>query len=238
MIFVLIIVFGLLTFVGFMFFRNFVVRWIIGGLSFVILALSVGMLTLHIKDNWGMKNVTTQTSHQIFTAGDKDAPYGLMIKSEIGKDTGNYVLIFRNDENSAKYDINFTPDQKHIVEAVKKTATYKLTKSDTAKVVTTTTRREFGSNLMKSLFDAGNEQNDLVKKRSVVYVPRDTWLVLTADQVKKLEKESPAMQAQMQAELKANPAKAAQLAELQKSNPQEYAKMQVQQIKQLLGIKK
>ena len=40
----------------------------------------------------------------------------------------------------------------------------------------------------------------------------------------------------MEAQLKADPQKAAQLAALQKSNPTEYVKMQVKQIKQLLGI--
>ena len=45
-----------------------------------------------------------------------------------------------------------------------------------------------------------------------------------------------AMQKQMEAQLKADPQQAAQLAALQKSNPTEYAKMQVKQIKQLLGI--
>ncbi|RZI48408.1 DUF4811 domain-containing protein [Lactococcus kimchii] len=237
LIFILIIVFTILTFYGLMFIKNKPVSKIIGGTSLFILILSVGMLLFHIKDNWGMKEVTTSTTHQIYTAGDKTAAYGMMIKAEIGKNTGNYVLIYRNDKNSAKPDTNFKPDQKNIIEAVKKTATYKLTDSEKATVTTTTTRRVWKSDLFKNLFSVGDENKELVKQHSVVSVPKATWLVLTQDQVEKLAKEAPAMQKQMEAQLKANPEKAAELAQLQKTDPTAYAKMQVEQIKQLLGIK-
>jgi hypothetical protein len=120
---------------------------------------------------------------------------------------------------------------------VKKSATYKLVDADKATVTTTTVRLQFKSDAMKFWFGIGGQQNQLVSQKSVVAVPKDTWLVLTQAQVEKLTKEAPAMQKQMEAEVKANPEKAMQLAELQKSNPKEYAKMQVEQIKQLLGIK-
>ena len=237
LILALIIVFTILTFYGLMFIKNKLASGIIGGVSLIILILSVGMLLFHIKDNWGMKEVTTTSTHQIYTAGDKSAPYGMMIKAEIGKNTGNYVLVYRNSADSAKPDTNFKPDTKNIIEAVKKSATYKLADVDTAKVTTTTTRRVWSSDLMKKLFDIGSENKELVKQHSVVTVPKDTWLVLTQAQVEKLTKEAPAMQKQMEAQLKADPAKAMQLAELQKTNPTAYAKMQVEQIKALLGIK-
>ncbi len=236
MIILLIILFAAFVIIGFFYVKG-AASWIVGSLSMLLLALSMIALAYHDQTNWGMKEVTTTSTHQIYTAGDKTAPYGLMIKAEIGQNTGNYVLVFRNNANSAKPDTNFEPNQNNIVESVKKSATYQLTDTTTAKVQTTTTRLEFSSNLMKLLFGIGGEQNTLVKQHSVVSVPQDTWLVLTQSQVETLTKKAPQMQAQMEAELKANPAKALQLAELQKSNPKEYAKMQVEQIKQLLGIK-
>ncbi len=139
-------------------------------------------------------------------------------------------------KNRKKADTNFKPDEKHISEAVKKSATYKLVDDTKATVTTKTTRRVWSSDFYKLLFSVGGEQNELVKQNSVVSVPKDTWLVLTQNQVKKLSQEAPAMQKQMEAQLKVDPQKAAQLAALQKSNPTEYAKMQVKQIKQLLGI--
>ncbi|WP_353891584.1 DUF4811 domain-containing protein [Lactococcus lactis subsp. lactis] len=236
LIILLLVVFMIGTFFGFMFIKNTIAHWLVGGISFLLLAGSVAMLTMHIRDNWGMKEVTTSTTHQIYTAGDKSAPYGMMIKAEIGKNTDNYVFVYRNNEKSEKADTNFKPDEKHISEAVKKSATYKLVDDTKATVTTKTTRRVWSSDFYKLLFSVGGEQNELVKQNSVVSVPKDTWLVLTQDQVKKLGQEAPAMQKQMEAQLKADPQKAAQLAALQKSNPTEYSKMQVKQIKQLLGI--
>ncbi|MFC4652375.1 DUF4811 domain-containing protein [Lactococcus nasutitermitis] len=273
LILALIIVFGILTFFGFMFLKNAAARYIVGGVSLIILALSVVMLTFHIRDNWGMKEVTTSTSHVVYTAGDKSAAYGMMIKAEIGKNTGNYVLIYRNDKNSKNPDTNFKPDEKNIVEAVKKSATYKQVAGNTAKVTTKTTRRVWKSDFFKVLFGIGDENKELVKQHSVVSVPKDTWLVLTADQVKELQKKAPEMaaaakkeqEAQVQAAIqkalteavanvpaaqkeaamaaakpavteKVEAAAKAQMAELQ-NNPKAYAKLQVTQIRETLGIK-
>ena len=237
MIILIIVIFTVLTFYGFMFIKNTFVRTLVGGVSVLVLALSVFALTAHLSKNWGMKEVTETSTQQVYTAGDKSAPYGMMIKSEIGQNTGNYVLVFRTSADQKEAKANFVPDQKHIVEAIKKTATYELVSADQAQVVTTTVRREFSSNLMSTLFGLGGERNELVSQKAVVKVPRDTWLVLTQAQVEKLSKEAPAMQKQMEVELKANPEKAMKLAELQKTNPKEYGKMQVEQIKQLLEIK-
>lgn len=236
MIILVITLFTLLTFFGFMYVKGRTARLFAGGISVVLLALTVLAFTLHFNQHWGMKEVTKTTSHEIYTAGEAKAPYGMMIKSEIGKNTGNYVLVYRNDQTSAKPDTNFVPDQKNIIEAVKKSASYKLVDTDTAKVVTTTTRYKFSSGFMKLLFGMGGEENSLVKESSVVEVPKDTWLVLTQDQVKTLTEKAPEMQKEAEAQLKTDPAKAMQLAQLQKSDPKSYATLQVKQIKTLLGI--
>lgn len=70
---------------------------------------------------------------------------------------------------------------------MKKTATYKIAAVKTASVTTTTTRRVFKNDFWKLIFGVGGEQNELVKQHSVVTVPKDTWLVLTQDQVKKID---------------------------------------------------
>lgn len=236
MIIIIVIVLTALAFWSWMFIKNNITRWIIGGASLLLLALSILGLTLHFSNNWGMKKVTTTTTQQIYTAGEISAPYGMLIKAEIGKNTNNYVLVYRNNENDKKPTTNFMPDEKHITEAVKKSATYKLVNSDKAQVVTTKTTRQFSSNFMKFLFGVGGEQNELVKKRSVVEVPRDTWLVLTEQQVIKLQKEAPVLQAQMQTWLSGDPSAAKWVQGMQEKDPQGYAKLQVQEIKKLLGI--
>ncbi|HCN74503.1 DUF4811 domain-containing protein [Pseudolactococcus plantarum] len=236
LIILLVIIFMIGTFFGFMFIQNRLARWLVGGVCFLLLAGSVAMLTLHIKDNWGMKKVNTATSRRIYTAGEKSAPYGVLIKAEIGKDTNNYVFVYRHDKTSDKPEANFKPDEKNIVEAIKKTATYELVDENKAMVTTYTTRRVWASNFYKLLFSVGGEQNELVREHSVVSVPKNTWLVLTQDQAQKLKQEAPAMQKQMTEALKANPQKAAELTGLQTSNPAAYAALQVKQMKQLLGI--
>ena len=70
LIILLVIIFMIGTFFGFMFIQNRLARWLVGGVCFLLLAGSVAMLTLHIKDNWGMKKVNTATSRRIYTAGE------------------------------------------------------------------------------------------------------------------------------------------------------------------------
>jgi hypothetical protein len=186
MIIAFFVVFMAITFSSFMFVKNSkTVRWLAGGVSFALLAVSVLALTLHFTVNWGMEEVTTSTSRPIYTAGDTSAPYGVLVTSEVGKGTGDYVLTYRNDKDSEKPETNFKPDTTDIAEAVKKSATYRLTSDTTAKVVTTTTRLEYSSGFARVLFGFGSDEGTLVKQRSVVYVPH-TWKVLTAQQAKAL----------------------------------------------------
>ena len=114
LIILLMVVFMIGTFFGFMFIKNTIGHWLVGGISFLLLVGSVTMLTMHIKENWGMKEITTSTLQPIYTAGDKSASYGILIKEEIGENTDSYVFGYRNKENSLKPDINFKPDEKNI----------------------------------------------------------------------------------------------------------------------------
>lgn len=52
LIILLLVVFMIGTFFGFMFIKNTIAHWLVGGISFLLLAGSVAMLTMHIKDNW------------------------------------------------------------------------------------------------------------------------------------------------------------------------------------------
>ncbi|GAK31639.1 hypothetical protein WOSG25_120310 [Weissella oryzae SG25] len=235
MIILLIVLFAIATYVSLVVVKPLSGRIIAGTISLLLLSGSVLILTMHISQNWGMKEVTTTTTKNIYTAGETSAPYGMMIKAEIGQGTNNYVLIYRTSANEKKPSVNFKPNASSIdkiVTAVKKSATYKLTDTTTAKAVTKTTRLTYSSAMTKALFDWGTENHRLVKQATVVEVPKDTWLVLTAGQVAKLQKLAP----QMQAQAAADPAKAAQMQALAKSDPTAYAKLQVSAIKQALGI--
>lgn len=251
MIIILVILFAALVVYGFFFIKNKIVSQIVGLVSMLLLALSMVALAYHDTNNWGMKEVTTTTTSQIYTAGESSTPYGVMIKNPVGTDAANYMFMYRTSPsaqmtahfgtkswpvNDAKTGLqSYMKD--NVVEVSKKSSNYSLVSTDKAQSVTKTTRLEFSSKLMEALFSVGGEAGTLVKQTTTVEVPKDTWLVLTMDQSTKLSKEAPQMQAQMKAELAADPAKAMQMQELQKSDPAAYAKLQVTQIKQLLGIK-
>ncbi|MGL4247940.1 MAG: DUF4811 domain-containing protein [Lactococcus garvieae] len=237
MIIILIALFTLLTFYGFIHIDKLFWRGLVGGLSLVLLTASVMALTIHIKDNWGMEKVTSTETKKIYTAGDTNAAFGMLLKAEIGQDTNNYALVYRTHKEDKEPEVHFQPDQKHMVETLKKTADYKLTSESEAKVVTTTVKWKFKDNFMKFLFGIGGEEGKLVSQHARAYVPKDTWLVLTQDEAKKLQQEVPAMQAQQEAALNANPAQAKAMMELQKNNPEEFTKLQVKQIKERLGLK-
>lgn len=254
MIIVLIVLFTIFVIVGFFYMKGFA-SWLVGVLSVLLLALSMIALAYHDNNHWGMKQVTTTSTKQIYTAGSASMPFGLLIKQNV---SGSDMFIYRASSDAADTTVNFLGNtmlnssngssankiqsfienlmENHTVEISKKSSAYEQISGNTAQVVTKTTRWEFSSSLMKTLFGIGGEQGELVSEKTIVKVPKDTWLVLTDTQVQKLSEAEPKLQAQMEAELKANPAKAEQLAALQKNDPEAYAKMQVQQIKSLLGI--
>jgi hypothetical protein len=236
MIILIVALFTVLTFVGFMFIEKKALRYAVGGVSLFLLVLSVLGLTYHLTDYWGMKEVTKTTEKEIYTAGDTSAAYGMVIDQEVGTKSGNYVFIYRDKKDDAKPETHFVPDEKHITDAVKKTAVYKMTSDKTAKVVTETTTRAFSSSLMKTLFGVGGEEGELVKEKTTVYVPEKTWLLLSADQAKELQEKAPQMQEEMQAQMAANPEMAMQMAQMQQTDPEGFAAMQVEQVKKLLGV--
>jgi len=236
MIILIVAILTILAFVGFMFMEKKSLQYAIGGTSLLLLFLSVVGLTFHLTNYWGMKEVTTTTEKTIYTAGETSAAYGMIIDKEIGTDSDNYVFVYRDAKDDEKPEPHFVPDEKHISQAIKKSADYKETSDTTAKAVTKTTRREFTSSFMRLLFGIGGEAGELVSEKTTIYVPEKTWLLLTEKQAQELQEKAPEMQKQMQAQMEADPAAAMQMLEMQKNDPEGFAAMQVEQIKKMLDI--
>ena len=150
MIIIFITLFALSTFFGFMYLDKDIWRAFVGGLSLLLLTLSVMLLTLHIKDNWGMEKRTSTETKIIYTAGPLDVGFGMLLKSEIGKDTHNYVLVYRTNKRDKEPTAHFQPDEKHLVETLKKTADYKRTDESEAKLVIRTVRWQFKNSFRTS----------------------------------------------------------------------------------------
>ncbi len=206
MIILLLVVFAILTFVTWMLIKEKKRRMIAGSLSFLLLSLTVAAMTLSFTHHLGMQQVSHTETQRIYTAGAKQSPAGVLLAQEIGTQSDNYVLIYRDRAQAAEPKVHFKPDQKHITQAIRKEADYRQAKVNHASVKTTTTRWAWKNDVYRLLFGIGGQGNELVKEKVEVTVPSDTWVVMSPQQAKQLAqtqaKMSPAMQAQQQAEIK------------------------------------
>lgn len=248
MIIIIIAIFTLLTFFSFMFIKNSTPRWIAGGISFICLALTVALLAFHITEHWGMKEVTQTRTQEIYSAGPSAMSFGLLITQKMGDQT---ILVYKTstDAKTTAMSAQLNTDSTSTTflkdnAALKNTkSSYKMVDGGSAQLVTSTTKRKFSSSFTKLLFGFGGEQNESVKTSKTAVLPKDSWLVLTADQAKTLEAkqaelESQAAQAQkqLQAALAAAPTAEVRAAIEAQAKAKMSPAAQIAQIKQLLGI--
>ena len=195
MVIILLAVFAILTFISWIKIENVPARVTSGLISGGLLLATVLMLVANFNNHFGMEKVTKTETKTIYSAGGSKVPAGMMIAQALGK---------------------------HIVEAVKKTATYKLIDTDKATVTTKTTRWEWQNDFFKLMFGFGGEGHSLYKQQTVVKLPKDTWVVMTPAQSKAVQAKqkaaaaNPAAQAQ-QEQLKA--AASAKIAAFMQANP-------------------
>jgi len=186
MIILIIILAVILIFASWMAINNTVTRWIVGILSFCFLGGVIYSFTDHVLNHTGMELKTTKTTDEIYSAAGSKVPYGVLVHQEIGNDSGNHVLVYRDTKNG-KVTAHFKPNFDNPKEMVKKTATYKYTNSDQATVVTTVKRYRWSSDFAKMMYGFMNEDGKLASRKAVAYVPHKTWLVVTQSQSKKLK---------------------------------------------------
>lgn len=160
---------------------------IIAGVALAIaMTGATTLLTLTLKDHYGMRQVTTIKQKKVYSAGGDKSPAGVLITTKIGpKDKKHMVLVYQ-DTKKGKAKAHFIPKQKHITESIKRESYYKKANVKKAKLVTKTTRWRWKSGPYKFWFNLGQD-NELVKETNSLMVPKDTWLVLSAKQAKKLK---------------------------------------------------
>lgn len=184
MILWLLVLFTILTFVSFMLIPKKGLRIMVGSFfTLCLLACAIGT-SAHLKSHWGMEKKTVTTSQKIYTAGDTKAAAKMLLVKEVGTKSANYVVMYRTTPTQKKASAHFVPDQKHMVEAVKKTATYQETATNEAVVTTKKTYWVWQSKTFKTLFNLEGHNQELIKSQATVTVPKDTWVVLTAAQAK------------------------------------------------------
>lgn len=161
-------------------------RVITGVLSGIALICAVGALTMNTYSHYGMKKVTKTTSHKIYSAAGSKSLAGILVAKKMGTKANRYVLVYA-DHKDGKATTHNVPSTKHIINSTKKHASYQQTNTKEAKVVTKTTRWEWKNNTYKTWLSVGDQAGELHKQKTTVYVPKDTWLVLSPTQMKKLK---------------------------------------------------
>ncbi|EMM6954151.1 TPA: DUF4811 domain-containing protein [Staphylococcus aureus] len=177
------IVLTLCTFVSWLLIPHKITRYILGTLFTLALTLTIIGITANMTNHWGMeKKVITSNKKEIFTGGPKNNPANILIINEIGKNTNNYVMVYRNHPKDKKTTTHFKPkmDKNNISESIKHQAKYEVKNTDKA---TQQTQKEvwvWKSDLYKSLLSFDESENELIQSTTTVTVPKDTWVIINA----------------------------------------------------------
>lgn len=228
----------ILSFATWMYLPKASLRYTLGTLSLLTLLASTLYLTNHFVNHTGMTVETTVSKKNVYSAADKNASFGLLIYQKVGSKSNHHVLVYKDAKDQKQPRAHFIPNAKKINEAIKKTARYKEGEIDQAYLKTTTKRYVWKSDFDKLMFGFGGENGQLISQKSIVTVPKDTWLVLTKEQAAKLSQLAPQMKAQQEKAMKANPQLAMKLQSLAQNDPKALTIMQVAEIKKALGITK
>ncbi|HGO1463397.1 TPA: DUF4811 domain-containing protein [Staphylococcus aureus] len=177
------IVLTLCTFVSWLLIPHKITRYILGTLFTLALTLTIIGITANMTNHWGMeKKVITSNKKEIFTGGPKNNPANILIINEIGKNTNNYVMVYRDNPKDKKPTTHFKPkmDKNNISESIKHQAKYEVKNTDKA---TQQTQKEvwvWKSDLYKSLLSFDESENELIQSTTTVTVPKDTWVIINA----------------------------------------------------------
>ncbi|KRN03812.1 hypothetical protein FC86_GL000924 [Holzapfeliella floricola DSM 23037 = JCM 16512] len=190
----IVIIFTLLTLFSWFLIKPKLLRVVLGTISSALLLLSSLSIVANTAYHFGMEEKTVVNTAEIYTAGQKESPVNLLIANQIGTQSGNYAMNFRDSQDSQDPTTHFVPDQSHMAESVKKSATYKIVDEQTsAKLITTTTKWQFSSDFYKTLFKVEDSDSELISEKNEITVPKSNWLVLSADQAKSLAEKQQAM---------------------------------------------
>lgn len=97
------IILTLCVFVSWLLIPHKVTRYILGYISTVALLLMIIGITANMTHHWGMeKKVVTSDKKEIYSAGSKDSPVNMLIANEMGKNSNNYIMVYKNHSDDQK----------------------------------------------------------------------------------------------------------------------------------------
>lgn len=185
MILYLLIIFTIMTLGSWLLIDNIKVRLVTGWISILLLLISTVSLSANMNYHFGMqKEITYSSKKSIYTAGPLNSPKNLLITKEIGSNSNNYILIYRNNQRSIKPSAHFLPNRKQTVQLIRSRATYRLVDVQQATIQTEQIKWVYQNQLMKTLFKV-NDETELIKQKAIVTVPKTSWIVIPFNQINK-----------------------------------------------------
>ena len=223
MIILVMAVFAIGMFYSWLVLKNRTMRAIFGPIFTVLLIGAVWRTTSVCANNTGLTAKTTTTTKGVYSALGSKSPAGVLVQSRLGSKADNYVLVYNDTADAKKPTVHGKPSTKvaDIPNGVKKEMTYKVADVKKATVKVETTRWEWKNAFWRVMFGIGGQGGKLKKQVTTVTVPKNTWVVMTADQSKKLQaaqkSAAPEAQAAQQAQMKS--AIEAKVAAYMQANP-------------------
>jgi hypothetical protein len=236
MIIVLLVVFAVAAFLSAFLIQRQWLRWSMTTVMFVGLIGAVVGMVANAHNHFGMVQQTRTTRQEIFTAGDAQQGFGMLLYENIGTDGQSKAYIYRTAADAKKPTVSPNMRQNMTLEetlaAVKISGQHRSIAGDQAFIVTKTTTYVYEDEWAKVLFGIADNHQEIVAIEQTFEVPA-SWLVLSIQQAKTLADN----QAQLAQQMQADPAQAQALARLQQTNPQRAAEVQVEAIKRFLENK-
>ncbi|MGO0155159.1 DUF4811 domain-containing protein [Leuconostoc mesenteroides] len=226
MIILIMAAFALLGFLANMILENRVIRILTTLIMFIGLIISVIGIVANIHDHYGMKTVTTTKKEQIYTAGDVNQGFGMLLYQGVGTNGKENVYIYKTSSSDAKKNFVAKPD-------LKTTSRRENIAGNKAYKVTKTTRWVYKNNTYKLLFGIADNNKSLKHRRTIYQVP-STWIALTTTQAKSL---SDKMTPKTDVEKAAAAEQQKKLADLAQKDPDRAAQVQIEAVKAALDIK-
>lgn len=185
---IIIILLVIFVFISWLFIPHKLTRYILGMLSSLLLILVIIGIVANMTHHFGMEKQTISNTKKIYTAGSSKSPANMLIANEIGKNSNNYILAYKDNKNDKKATIHNKPNtsKDHLSDTINTYATYETSTVNHATVSTTKKYWVWKSNFYKILFSFGKDK-EFIQSHTTVSVPKDTWIVLNSEQAKQLK---------------------------------------------------
>ncbi|MBX8992749.1 MULTISPECIES: DUF4811 domain-containing protein [Staphylococcus] len=194
------IILALLIFATWLFIPHKWTRILLGTISILLLLTYVIGLIGNMKYHWGMKQETvTRGQHEIYSAGPSTSPKSILIIKEIGNNSGNYVMIYKDRKADKKAEAHNKPDmsKKHISDSIKQSGKYYRKEKGKAVAKTEKVYWTWKNDMYRILFSFNGKNKELKSEKLVVSIPESKWEVMTPEQLKAQQQKMKQKQAQM-----------------------------------------